>query len=188
MSEQASNKVRFRRWRYLIDWRSQLGVAWEVLAVLTCAFLLYAVGILFLTGDEPLFEIAAEDFQTFFLIVNAAFLLVSAAIFGFLAIILTHRFVGPAYVIEKAIVAMGRGDNASRLKLRKRDHLKSLAAEVEKLRARLQAEEAERAEALADLERCLVEGDNAAARELCTRLSGRTELADAPVAEARAES
>ena len=99
----------------------------------------------------------------------------SSGIFSLMAIGLTHRFVGPAFNMRRAVKAMIKGDLSNKIHLRKRDYLKDLANEINTLRDVLE----EQQQVVRDLERCLQENDLDAARELLTRLKK-----EAPAAEA----
>ncbi|MHC4547315.1 MAG: hypothetical protein ACYTEZ_00945 [Planctomycetota bacterium] len=167
MSDQPSQKKKFfRRRRYLIDWKPQLGVVFQIVGVLCGVCVIYALGVTFLMRNEALFEVGADRFRQALLEVNAVYLAVSAGIFSLLAIGLTHRFVGPAFAMRRAVEAMKKGDYSARLTLRRRDYLKELAASLSDLREQMR----ERDQVVADLERCLQENDIAAAKELVTRL------------------
>ena len=50
------------------------------------------------------------------------------------SIVLSHRFVGPAYVMHNAVAKMREGDYTGRLSLREHDGHTVLAAELTKLR------------------------------------------------------
>ncbi len=166
MSEQATPKKRYRRWRYIIDWRQQMGFTVEIVAVLCGVCVIYSVGVHYLLGNESLFQVSIDRFREVVLRVNAVYLAVSSGIFSLMAIGLTHRFVGPAFNMRRVLKAMIKGDYRQKVHLRKRDYLKDLAAEINILREQLK----EQQEAVRDLERCLEEKDYEAARELVARL------------------
>lgn len=177
MSQQPTSKKRHRRWRYIIDWRQQMGFTVEIVAVLCGVCVIYSVGVHYLLGNETLFQVSIERFREVVLRVNAVYLAVSSGIFSLMAIGLTHRFVGPAFNMRRVLKSMIKGDYSQKVHLRKRDYLKDLAAEVNTLREMLQ----EQQQVVRDLERCLEEKDLDAARELLTRLKGEspaTEKAD----------
>ena len=88
---------------------------------------------------------------------------------GGLAVVSTHRIAGPAHVLERAIDALAAGDYEHRLKLRKRDYLKPVAAAFERLRSELHRRSGERERALRELGRCIDEQDLAGAREILVR-------------------
>jgi hypothetical protein len=191
MSEQPTPKKRYRRWRYIIDWRQQMGFTVEIVAVLCGVCVIYSVGVHYLLGNETLFQVSIERFREVVLRVNAVYLAVSSGIFSLMAIGLTHRFVGPAFNMRRVLKAMIKGDYSRKVHLRKRDYLKDLAAEVNTLRESL----LEQQEVVRDLERCLQEKDIEAARELVTRLKkeppadeGEPSEANEQAAEEPAES
>jgi methyl-accepting chemotaxis protein len=179
MSEQPTSKKRYRRWRYIIDWRQQMGFTVEIVAVLCGVCVIYSVGVHYLLGNETLFQVSIDRFREVVLRVNAVYLAVSSGIFSLMAIGLTHRFVGPAFNMRRALKAMIKGDLSKRVHLRKRDYLKDLAAEINTLRDVLE----ERQQVVRDLERCLQENDLEAARELLTRLKTETPAAEAAEGE-----
>lgn len=191
MSEQSTPKKRHRRWRYIIDWRQQMGFTVEIVAVLCGVCVIYSVGVHYLLGNETLFQVSIERFREVVLRVNAVYLAVSSGIFSLMAIGLTHRFVGPAFNMRRVLKSMIKGDYSRKVHLRKRDYLKDLAAEVNTLRESL----LEQQEVVRDLERCLQEKDIEAARELVTRLKreppadeGEPSEANEQAAEEPAES
>ncbi len=166
----------FRRWRYVVDWRSQLGTAVQIVAVLAGICLICSVTIKFVKSDEALETMSGEGVRGFLYRVTAAQFLVSAATLGILAVYLTHRFAGPAFAIERVLRALLAGDTGQKLNLRERDYLKALGLVVEQLRAREEA----RAKQLADLKSCLAESDVDGAREVVARLGAP----EAPAAKA----
>jgi hypothetical protein len=166
MSEQPTPKKKHRRWRYIIDWRQQMGFTVEIVAVLCGVCVIYSVGVHYLLGNETLFQVSIDRFREVVLRVNAVYLAVSSGIFSLMAIGLTHRFVGPAFNMRRVLKAMIKGDYRQKVHLRKRDYLKDLATEINTLRVQLQ----EQQQAVRDLEHCLEEKDYDAARELVNRL------------------
>jgi len=158
----------FRRWRYVVDWRSQLGTAVQIVAVLAGICLICSVTIKFVKSDEALETMSGEGVRSFLYRVTAAQFLVSAATLGILAVYLTHRFAGPAFAIERVLRGLLSGDTQQKLNLRERDYLKALGGVVEELRAREDA----RAKQFADLKNCLAENDVDGAREVLARLTG----------------
>ena len=170
MSEDAKGRKWTLRRKYLIDAKSQLGITAQILGVLTVICLVYAGGVLLFTRDKPLFELEQGQIRGFIAMVIGAYMVISALIFGLLAVALTHRFVGPAQVIGRAIDAMMKGKYDSRLSLRKSDHLKDLAAAVERLRTQIRTNETNRSQAFDDLASCLAENDVDGAKEIVQRL------------------
>ncbi|MCK6460598.1 MAG: hypothetical protein L6Q95_11985 [Planctomycetes bacterium] len=165
-----------RRWRYVVDWRSQLGTALQIVAVLAGICLICAVAVKYVKSDEALELMSGEGVRNFLYRVTAAQFIVSAVTLGVLAIYLTHRFAGPAIALERAVRALVDGNTDRKLHLRERDYLKAVGAAVEDLRVR----EETRARKLLDLDRCLAEGDTNGAKEIVKGLLA----APAPAPEA----
>lgn len=169
----------FRRWRYVVDWRSQIGTALQVVAVLAGICLICAVAVKLVKSDEALEAMDPDELRAFLYRVTAAQFMVSAATLAALAIFLTHRFAGPAIAIERAVRALVDGKTDQKLHLRQRDYLTGVAKAVEELRAR----ESERGRHIADAQSCLAEGDVAGAKELLARLTAGPVAEPAPAAE-----
>jgi hypothetical protein len=174
----------FRRWRYVVDWRSQLGTALQIVAALAGICLVCAVAVKFVKSDESLEQMSGEAVRGFLYRVTAAQFLVSAATLAILAVYLTHRFAGPAFAIERVIRALLAGRHDQKVHLRERDYLKTLGTAVEELRLRDEA----RSRKLADARRCLEEGDVQGAREILSGLEAAPAVAQAetPVASLEA--
>ncbi|MHC4550391.1 MAG: hypothetical protein ACYTEZ_16605 [Planctomycetota bacterium] len=172
MRRQRLGTQRNQRWRYIIDWRQQLRVVAEIVGVLCGVCVVFAVVtfLLVLDRNDATARLRPDEIWSFLLQVTAVFTGVSAVVFVLLAIAISHRFVGPALVIRRAVQAMIDGWYDRRVTLRRRDYLRPLAAKVEELSDALRAQEVERKKIVADLHRCLEENDVAAAQELLTRL------------------
>jgi HAMP domain-containing protein len=154
--------MKHRRRIYVVDRKLQLAVAAQLLGVLGGVAALYVVGLLLLSGGGGPEKLTAGEV----LRANLIYFLLAAAILGVVALLLTHRIAGPAFVVERAVRAMAKGDHGARLGLRKRDYLKPLAAAVEELRAELER----RARACEELRAALDRGDLDAARSLVERV------------------
>ncbi len=74
-------------------------------------------------------------------------------------VVITHRYAGPARVIEHALDAFRAGEYAPRLALRERDQLKGLAAAASRLGQHLRKQELARNVAATQLEARLRNGD-----------------------------
>ena len=146
----------------MVDRKLQLAVAAQLLGVLAGVAALYAVGVLVLSGGGGSEGLTARDV----LRANVIYFALAAAILGVVALLITHRIAGPAFVVERALRGMTKGDHTARLELRKRDYLKPLAAAVEELRAELDR----RARAFEELKAALGRGDLDAARSLAERV------------------
>lgn len=173
----------FRRRRYVIDRSLQMGVAAQVLTgiggvALLCAAALYVfLGGTAVPGLDPL--------RQFLLIANATYFVLAAGILTLLTILITHRFAGPAYVIRLAIAGMLEGDYGRRLRLRKKDYLKPLAADFDTLRHHWVRHEEETRRLLGDLDAALDDEDLESAKVLARRLREGLLVKKAPDAPAR---
>ncbi|MHC4547453.1 MAG: hypothetical protein ACYTEZ_01640, partial [Planctomycetota bacterium] len=170
MSDQAAPRQRIRRRRYIVDWRLQLNVTAHLLGVLAGIALLHTLAVFVLPGPEALAAMDGEKVRQVLVRANVIYFTLACAILAVVALLLTHRIAGPAFVLERAIRSMRQGDFSQRIHLRQRDHLKPLAAALDQLRREIGERERERSRILADLERCLQERDLDAARELMERL------------------
>lgn len=149
---------RYRRRTYVVDRAAQGSVAaWLVGALLGVA-VLYLVGIHFLLRAEVVAYLDAEGMRKVLLTTSGVYFGLATGIVAVLALLLTHRFTGPAWVMSQALDGMLEGDFDRRLSLRDRDALKPLAARLDTVRRRWQAREQDVSRALALLERCLEEG------------------------------
>lgn len=81
---------------------------------------------------------------------------------------LTHRYVGPAYVMRRALKGMRLGDYGCRLTLRQTDFLHDLAEEINAHRSDLARRDLERQRLLTRLDQLLRAGDFDDARALLT--------------------
>jgi len=166
---------RIRRRKYMVDFRLQMAITVQLLGVLFGVGLLYVLGVYFLPGTERIEQLGSRGVREVFLRANAIYFGLGAAILGVLAVLLTHRVAGPAFVLKRAVDGMREGRLQHRLVLRKRDYLKPLARSVAALCEDLLSRRAERRRCLDHLARCLDEGDLEAAHELVARLRS-TEL------------
>jgi len=160
---------------YIVDGKLQLTVAAQLLGALAAVAVLYIVGLYLLSnGGGPEGLTAGEVLRA-----NLIYFVLAAAIMGVVAVLLMHRIAGPAFVVERAVRAMVRGDHTARLDLRKRDYLKPLAAAVEELRAELDR----RARACEALTQALDRGDLEAARLFAGHMKPAPEREPEPVAQ-----
>jgi len=178
----------FRRWRYVVDVRSQVGTALQIVAVLAGVCIVCAVAVKYVKSDEALELMSGEAVRNFLYRVTAAQFVVSAVTLGVLAIYLTHRFAGPAVALERSVRALVEGKIEKRRPLRERDYLKDVNAALEELR---QKEEI-RQQRIRDLNHCLEEGDTSGAKEIAKGLMPEPpvapEGASEPESEDKAES
>jgi signal transduction histidine kinase len=129
--------------------------------------------LLVLDRSDATAKLKPEEIWSFLLQITAVFTFVSAVVFVLLSIAISHRFLGPALVIRRAVQAMIDGWYDRRVKLRRRDYLKPLAKKVEELADTLAERETEQKQVIADLHRCLNTGEIDAARALLERLEDK---------------
>ncbi|MDJ0976753.1 MAG: hypothetical protein QNJ98_20020 [Planctomycetota bacterium] len=178
MSDSGKTGSRPKRIRFLLDRRSQLTIAWQVVGVLAGVGLLYAVAVYFLVGSDIVREGSLGDMRILLLCVHALYFLLGGAILLVVTLLITHRFVGPAYVMKNAIAEMRRGRYDARLSTRTRDFHKDLSEELRLLQSELEAGAVRRADLLARLAQCLDEGRIEAAGELIAQLTSEVAPAE----------
>ncbi|MHC4974006.1 MAG: hypothetical protein ACYTG3_16915 [Planctomycetota bacterium] len=176
MGPQQPEQQRTRRWRYIVDWRPQLSFVAEVVGVLVGVCVAFAVitFLLVLDRNDATAKLRPEEVWGFLLQITFVFMAVSTAVFVLLSIAISHRFLGPAMVIGRAVQAMIDGWYDRRFKLRRRDYLKPLASKVEELAETLAAREEERLAMIQSLHECLDTGELDAARALLDRMRDKT--------------
>lgn len=176
MGAQRDSSQRTRRWRYIVDWKPQLSFVAEVVGVLVGVCIAFAVVtfLLVLNRNDATAKLHPDEIWSFLLQITAIFMVVSTVVFVLLSIAISHRFLGPALVIRRAVQAMTDGWYDRRVRLRRRDYLKPLAARVEELSAVLATREAEQDQIIEDLHRCLDENNLDTARALLDRLQDKS--------------
>jgi hypothetical protein len=159
----------FRR-RYLIDKPTQLGLVAWLIGGLAGLAVMYVLAMIVFFGPEATADMDSPMLRRLLLTANTAFFLFAGIMITTLAIMLSHRFVGPAYVLRTALDAMLRGDFSKRLSLRKTDYMKDVAGLLTALRDRLVAREDQVSAQLESLERAVESGDRAEALSLAKSL------------------
>jgi len=159
-----------KRNRFLLDRRCQSAVAYRVLAVLAGIGVLYAVAVYVLLGSSAVRSGSVAETRVLFLAVHGAYFVLGGAILVVTTLLLTHRYAGPAVVMESAVAKMRRGDYDGRLTTRAKDFHKGLTEELRHLRDELSEREELRADLLDRLGRSLDSGELTNARELVEQL------------------
>ena len=154
-----------RRRRYLIDGPSQCKVAISVVAVVLCIGLLDALAVFVISdpsvrGMERLVSVRWALFA-----VHGVALLLGGGFLFWITIKQTHRYVGPAFVMKRALSAMRTGDYGQRLSLRQTDYHGDLAEAIDALRSEIAARDVDNARTLHRLQRGIDEGDDYAVRD-----------------------
>jgi len=171
MSQPSARTPRLRRRRYVVG-KLQWAITLRVLAVLVGVALLYFLGLFVLPGENSLAEQNAEQVRVTLLRANLVYFTLGCAILAVVTLLLTHRVAGAAFSLKRSLRAMQAGDYSEPIRLRRRDYLKALAAEIDQLRCNLLEEQRERRQMLEELERSLQEESLSDARELMVRLKG----------------
>ena len=101
---------------------------------------------------------------------SAVYFALATAGLGSVALFLSHRIAGPAFVIERALRSLRDGDPGERLSLRPGDSLQELARAARELREHLGEREDRRRGLLQQIAARLDGDDIAGARELLHQL------------------
>ncbi len=146
----------FRRRRFLVDRRYQLRMGLFTGGVALILLVLLNVS-LFVAARETTQSAAAstpelrdlvrsqDRIQLMLTLLGSAVFLVGIVVVGVLE---SHRTAGAAYRLERVIGRLREGNWASRARLRRGDHLQSLATALNQLAATLQDQDVREAEAL----------------------------------------
>ena len=123
-------------------WQSSVATRLIVSAMAVVA-MTQIVMIFFLASgvDETTQETSSDQWYLAVLLTSALQLVLLVGTMWWAAIRITHSVAGPASVIERALDAMREGRFDSRLQLRDRDALKSLAAAAQRLSDHLQQQQ-----------------------------------------------
>ena len=157
---------KFVRRKYLIDPSTQLRFGFILMTVVMggAAGLagLWVLGSSFVTESDPSIDPAASGRLVWW--IDAAYFVFTLVAMLIIGIRFTHRFVGPALVLERALGAMCDGDLAPRLELRRRDKLVNVAQAAERLARKLRIEKGWLDRFASDLEEGAKRGDVEAVR------------------------
>jgi methyl-accepting chemotaxis protein len=151
-----------RRKKLLVDPLLQGRAVFSVIGI-AAGFVLIWVASAF-WGRSPDDQLSSEAASNLALVVDATFVVIGVAAISIYVLWITHRFVGPARVIRHALAGMAEGDFGRRLKLRKDDFLKDLAAAAATVARTMQSDRSRSAELVTALDHALGAGDVAAAR------------------------
>jgi len=163
-----SKPKRFRRWNWIVDSRAQLGSALQVMGILAGICLCTAVGVYLMKGEAALGAMSGMEVRVLLFKTTAAQFMIGAATLAILAIVLTHRFTGPAFALERALRESLEGKHDRVVRLRDRDYLRGLAKQVEAVRKRVKDHDA----LLVAIASRLDEGDLDGAREVLAEAGG----------------
>jgi signal transduction histidine kinase len=169
MSEPSESTHRIRRRRYVVG-KLQWAITLRVLAVLVGVAILYFIGLFVLPGETSLAEQSADQVKVTLLRANLIYFTLGCVILAVVTLLLTHRVAGAAFSLKRSLRAMQAGDYSAPIRLRRRDYLKALGAEIDQLRCNLLEQQREHRQMLEELERCVQEESLTAAREVLVRL------------------
>ncbi len=162
---------------FVLDDPSQSTSILSVLGVLASGALFGAAAFYLLGRPNMLGRMLVADATVPFIATLIGCFVVAGLIAAPVMMRLTHRYVGPAYVMRRALRGMRLGDYGCRLTLRDGDFLKSLAQEIENHRRDIARRDVDRARLLHRLRQMLDAGEVEAARLHLDRLVAE---ADAP--------
>jgi hypothetical protein len=154
-----------RRRRYLIDGASQLKVATTITAVLLLVGLLDALAVFVLADPSLSGTERLADVQPILLVVHSICLALGGIFLFWIVVKQTHRYVGPAYVMRRALDGMRKGEYGCRLSLRTSDYHVELAQALDELRTEIASRDVDNARTLSRLERGIEENDVYAIRD-----------------------
>lgn len=160
MSDQA--RAKRRRTRLIIDKPAQLAMALTVTGMTAAGIVVLMASMYVLPMEEYFDHFSGQDMRRALLIILGTFFGLTVIGITLSCVVLSHRFVGPAYVVRMALDAMKDGNYDTRLTLRNNDYLQDLAESARGLRDELVA----RDETMNEVRARLAEGDVEAACEL----------------------
>lgn len=155
---------RNRRRQFDLDDPSQSSVLLHVLTILAGTGLAAAITVLTLSHGSLLGGDTVAEALPILLVALAGSLILAALITIPVVLRLTHRYVGPALVMRRALQGIRRGDYGCRLRLRRQDYLKGLAREIDAHRDDIARRDVEHARLLHGIKHRLDDGDVIAAR------------------------
>jgi hypothetical protein len=162
-----------RRRTFVLDDPSQSTSIIAVLSVLGAGALFGGIAFFLLGRPNVLGHATVADAAPTLIAALVGCFVVAGLVAAPVVMRLTHRYVGPAYVMRRALRGMRLGDYGCRLTLRKDDFLQSLAKEIETHRSDIARRDVERARLLHRLRQMLDDGDIAGARAHLGRLVDR---------------
>jgi hypothetical protein len=147
------------RRQYIVDGKTQFRVAGLLVCGLAVLALVQTVALF--TGFQPPVDgqFDGPHVRALLLRVGLVQFGVTALLALALGILLSHRFVGAALVLRRAIQGMRNGDSSQRLTLRRTDFLHDLSADILELRTHQAQGRETLAGTLARAERALEAGD-----------------------------
>lgn len=164
------NTQHVRRNRMIIDKPAQLAMAFTVTGLTAAGIVVLMASMFVLPVDAYFDRVSGADMRRSLLIIMGAFFALTVIGITLSCVVLSHRFVGPAFVVRRALAAMAEGRYDERLALRSNDYLGDLADAARVLRDELIS----RDEKLEELQQAVDDGDMEAARDLVATLRKTT--------------
>ena len=161
---------RNRRRMIVLDDPSQSTSVLSVLGVLAAGALFSAAAFYVLCGANLLGRSTVSEATLTLIAAILGCFIVTGLVAAPVVMRLTHRYVGPAHVMRRALHGMRLGDYGCRLELRRADFLKPLAHEIELHRSDLARRDVERTRLLTQLLQQLEIGDAEGAQRHLQRL------------------
>jgi hypothetical protein len=136
--ELPGGRPRLTRRQYVVDAKTQFRVAGLLIAGLAVLAAIQAAALLtcFVPPADSLYE--GQQVRALLLQVGLLQFVVTAILALALGVLLSHRFVGAALVLRRAIAGMRRGDHSCRLTLRGTDFLHDVASDLAALREEME--------------------------------------------------
>lgn len=175
----SGNAHRERRRRLIIDKPAQLAMALTVTGMTAAGLVVLMASMWVLPVDAYFDRVAGADMRRALLIILGAFFTLTVVGITLSCVVLSHRFVGPAFVIRRGLDAMARGRYDERLTIRRRDYLQDLSESAVALRDVLMEKDDLVDRAIDRLDA----GDAEGARELLAEIKHEAEPAPAPEPE-----
>src|SRR5262249_48938453 len=151
-----------RRRTLVVDPLVQGRIVFSVIGIAAGFVLIWVAS--YFWGRSPDDQLTSEGAHDLASLVDAILFVIGVVAIAIYVLWGTHRFVGPARVIQHALAGMVEGDYGRRLRLRKDDFLKDVAATAATVAQKMRTDRARSDEFAAALESALGRGDVAAAR------------------------
>ena len=143
---------RTRRRRYLIDKDFQISFIFKFCAIVILSSLIIGGGIFYLTRNSTTVSIentraivkpTADFIFPVLALTVAVVAFFSSLVLTIMALIISHRIVGPLYRLRKEIEMLKEGDFTKQFQVRNKDHLKDLAKSLAEMSGTLRKRHAE---------------------------------------------
>lgn len=143
-----STKPTFRRRNYFVKKRFQSSFAWRFASLVVFEAILMAIFFLYMSrgtlttayaNNELQIERTAVFFLTTFVFIGAISAVMMALVGMVVFVVFSHRIAGPVHRLQKSLDEIRHGDLTHQIRLRRKDELGDLAADVNRLTEHLDA-------------------------------------------------